>query len=140
MKLSKKEIEERMSKWAADWNSHDLEAVMDWFHDDIVFEHWTGAVVKGKENLCETWKSWFENHGDFFFREELISVDEDNQRVIWQWSLEWPSPERGYVGKPERRRGIDILWIRDGKVIRKNTYSKTTVEIGDTRIRLTPNR
>jgi hypothetical protein len=43
--------------------------------------------------------------------------------------LEWPSFEKGYEGKSEKRRGVDVLHFEDGKIIKKLTYSKTTIEI-----------
>jgi ketosteroid isomerase-like protein len=50
--------------------------------------------------------------------------------------LDWPSGERGYRGKPERRRGVDVMHFKDGKIIRKYTFSKTTLEIDGQRIKL----
>jgi hypothetical protein len=40
-------------------------------------------------------------------------------------------------GKPERRRGVDVMHFRDGLIIKKYTYSKTTLEIGGERVKLT---
>lgn len=48
--------------------------------------------------------------------------------------------EPGYEGIPEERRGVDILHFRNGKIIRKLTYSKTVAEIGKDRVFLTPDK
>ncbi len=40
--------------------------------------------------------------------------------------------------KHEARRGSDVLHFKDGKIIQKLTYSKTTVELDGERVRLTP--
>jgi len=127
--LSKEEILALMEDWAGAWNRHDFQAVMEKFHDDIFFENWTGGNARGKEALRRAWTPWFENHGNFSFNTEAFIVDETGQRVIWQWTLDWPSQEKGYEGKREIRRGADIITLKDGKVYSKVTYSKTTVEI-----------
>ena len=69
------------------------------------------------------------------FDEETF-IDEKEQKVLYCWLLEWPSFEGGYEGKPEKRRGVDILHFKDGKIINKFTYSKTTVEIDGKRLSL----
>jgi len=136
MNLSKANIKKIMIQWAGAWNRHDLNEVMKLFHEDVVFENWSDARVKGKGALQKAWTPWFENHGDFQFILEDLIIDDDEQKVVWLWCLEWPSLERGYEGKPERRRGLDIIHFRDGKIIEKYTYSKTTIEIDHKRVRL----
>ena len=37
--------------------------------------------------------------------------------------------EKNYVGRSEKRRGVDILYLNGDKIFRKNTYSKTTIEV-----------
>ncbi len=57
------------ARWGAAWNDHNLDGLMDLSHDEIYFESWTGASVRGKEDLRETWAPWFANHGDFRFHD-----------------------------------------------------------------------
>ncbi|MCP3900413.1 MAG: nuclear transport factor 2 family protein, partial [Desulfobacteraceae bacterium] len=102
---------------------------MELFHEEVFFENWTGGKVSGKEGLIKAWGPWFENHGDFRFIEEETIINEAEQKAYYQWLLEWPSFEKGYEGKPEKRRGIDVLHFKDGKIIKKISYSKTTLEI-----------
>ena len=99
------------------------------FHEDVVFDNWTGGKVRGKEALRKAWKPWFVNHGNFRFVEEETFIDEKEQKVLYRWLLKWPSFESGSEGKPEKRRGVDIIHFEDGKIINKLTYSKTTIEI-----------
>ena len=129
MQLSKEEIRIALQKWNYAWDEHDLEGVMALFHDDILFVNWTGGKVRGKGDLQKAWKPWFKNHGGFRFIEEDTFIDEEEQKVLYRWLLEWPSFEKGYEGKTEKRRGVDILHFKDGKIIEKFTYSKTTIEI-----------
>jgi ketosteroid isomerase-like protein len=134
--LSKEDIRGLLSKWNLAWEKHDLEGVMELFHDDVLFENWTGGQVHGKKNLRQAWASWFANHGGFRFTEEETFIDTDEQKVLYRWRLDWPSMEKGYENRPETRRGVDILHFGDGKIIQKLTYTKSTIEIDGQRVRL----
>ena len=136
MKLTKKEIKDTLTRWNQAWDNHDLDGVMGFFHDEVLFENWTGGKAQGKEALRKAWTPWFENHGGFRFTPEDTFIDEDEQKVLYRWQLDWPSFEPGYDGKPERRRGVDVIHFQDGKIIQKLTYSKTTIEIDGERVRL----
>ena len=136
MVLSRQEIKEALNQWNQAWDKHDLNGVMQLFHDEVLFENWTGGRVKGKEALRQAWAPWFENHGGFRFTEEETFIDETAQKALFRWQLDWPSFEKGYEGRPERRRGVDVLHFRDGKIIQKLTYSKTTIEIDEKRVQL----
>ena len=137
MTLTRRQILEALTEWNRAWEAHDLDGVMDLFHQDVIFENWTGGRAAGKVNLRRAWTPWFEKHGGFRFTEEETFVDEEAQKALFRWKLDWPSQEPGYEGIPERRCGVDVLHFRDGKIIRKLTYSKTVLEIGKDRIYLT---
>ena len=129
MRLSRDEIEKALKEWNLAWDKHDLEGVMALFHEDVVFENWTGGKVRGKEALRKAWEPWFSNHGNFRFMEEETFIDEKEQKILYRWVLEWPSFETGSKGKPEKRRGVDVIHFKNGKIVKKLTYSKTTIEI-----------
>jgi ketosteroid isomerase-like protein len=134
--LSRKEIEQSLRKWNKAWSKYDLEGVMELFHDEILFENWTGGKAKGKEAVRKAWAGWFANNGGFRFTEEETFIDEAQQKALYRWQLDWPSFEKGCEGKPETRRGVDVIHFKDGKIIRKLTYSKTTLLIDGKRVRL----
>ena len=136
MKLSKEEIREAVVEWNKAWDRYDLDGVMELFHDEILFDNWTGGQARGKENLRQAWTPWFTNNGGFKFHDEEIFIDEEEQKVLYRWILHWPSTEKGYIGKTEVRRGVDVMHFKNGKIIQKLTYSKTTVEIEGKRIKL----
>lgn len=138
MELTRKEIETIWDNWNTAWGKHDFESVMEFFHDDILFDNWTGGNAKGKEQLRKAWYDWFANHGNFEFTQEEIFIDEKDQKLLYRWELKWPSFEEGYEGKTEKRRGVDVIHFKDGKIINKLTYSKTTLEIEGKRVKLTP--
>ncbi len=137
MKLSKEEIKKAMAQNSVFWDKRDLEGVLELYDDDVYFENWTGGYAKGKAALREAWTPWFTTGGDFKFNRDDLFFDEEDQKLTVTWELHWPSTEKGYEGKPEKRRGLDIYHFKDGKVIKKLTYSKTTVEIDGKRVRLT---
>ena len=127
--LSRDEMLRLLEDWHEAWNAHDLDAVIELFHDEIEFENWNGQRVKGKGALRRAWAGWFEDHGDFRFTAEETFIDDSAQKALYRWQLEWPSRESKYKGQPEKRHGVDVLHFRDGKIVRKLTYSKTSLEI-----------
>jgi SnoaL-like domain len=140
MKLSRNEMQALLKDWYQAWEKHDLDKVMSLFHEDIFFENWTGAYVKGREALRNAWAPWFNNHGNFRFLESETFIDEKLQKALYRWILEWPSNEPGFEEKQEIRKGVDVIHFKDGKIITKLTYTKTTVEIDSKRfsLRLSP--
>ena len=134
MRLSRSEIGEQFNKWLGAWNEHDLEGVMEFMHEEIIFNSWNGSSVCGKVMLKKSWQRWFDNHGNFKFILEDLFIDETEQKMMFSWELEWPSPEKNYSGKREKRKGVDILCLKDGKIHIKNTYSKTTLEIDSVKV------
>ncbi|TFG41787.1 MAG: hypothetical protein E4H48_05575, partial [Syntrophobacterales bacterium] len=47
--FTRQEIKKALRKWNRAWDDHDIEGVMELFHDDILFENWTGGKAQGKE-------------------------------------------------------------------------------------------
>ena len=129
MLLSKDEIIKLIQEWLVAWDEYDLDGVMELMHEEVVFENWTGSIVCGKNRLKKTWTSWFINHGNFKFTVEDLFVDEPEQKVLFQWNLDWPSPEKDHTGNREIRRGVDVIQFLDGKIYRKSSYSKTNNQI-----------
>ena len=134
MRLSRSEIYEQFNKWLDAWNEHDLEGVMEFMHEEIIFNSWNGSSVCGKTLLRKSWQRWFNNHGNFKFTLEDLFIDEIKQKVMFSWELDWPSSEKNYLDKREKRKGVDILCLKDDKIHIKNTYSKTTLEIDSVKV------
>lgn len=136
MNLSRDEIQKSFDQWLIAWNDHNIDGVMHFMHDNIVFENWNGRLISGKKNLETAWKAWFLHHGNFKFIKEDFFIDAGNEKMVFTWILEWPSLEKKFAGKHEKRKGVDILYLKEGKIIRKNTYSKTMIEIDSTPVHL----
>lgn len=136
--LSRTEIQQKFDEWLKSWNEHDLPGVMEFIHDDVIFNTWSGLTICGKKNLHISWTPWFANHGDFKFVPEDILIDVETQKLTFSWELEWPSPEKKYFGKREVRKGVDILSLKDGKIYSKDTYSKTSLQIDSVKTTMHP--
>lgn len=136
MNLSRAEILTKFNTWLIAWNEHDLDGVMEFIHEDIIFENWDDSIISGKNSLQKSWSIWYRNHGNFKFIPEDIFIDEADQKMTFTWKLEWTSLEKNYFGKHEKRRGVDILYIKEGKIYKKNTYSKTSLEIDSVSVRM----
>ena len=137
MSLSRSDIQAKFDAWLQAFNDHDLEGVLDFMHDEIIFEHWNAGVITGKDNLRKVWTHWFGNDGNFKFTLEKLFIDERLQGITFSWQLDWPSAEKKYAGQAESRKGMDIMQLKDGKIFLKNTYSKTVLSIGSKKISLT---
>jgi hypothetical protein len=136
MIFARQEILSSIKIWLQAWDQHNLNGVMALMHDDVIFENWTGQRVNGKQALQRSWTPWFLKHNDFLFIAEDIFVDEQDQKVLFQWRLEWPSQETAFKGAQEIRRGVDVLHFLDGKIHKKLTYSKTTLSISGHKVSL----
>lgn len=126
--MSREEIQNALREWNRAWERFDLEGVLAFMHEEVVFENWTGAKAVGKKALRKAWQPWFAQ-GGFRFIEEDTFIDEKKQNILYRWLLEWPCSEPAHRGKIEKRRGVDVMHLKDGKIIHKSTYSKTTIEI-----------
>lgn len=136
--LTRRQILDALESWNRAWNAHDLDTIMELFHEDVLFENWTGGRARGKDELRAGWEPWFAADSTFRFTDEDLFVDEQAQKALFRWKLDWPSLEPGHGGRTETRRGVDVLEFKDGLIVAKLTYSKTTLEIDGERVKLTP--
>lgn len=134
-RLARDQILSAFTSWNLAWAHFDLDAVMALFHEDIVFDNWTGGRATGLAGLRAAWDDWFRGR-KFRFIDQDVFIDEQAQKLLYQWELDWVPPDNSTNGSPERRRGVDVLHFSDGKIIRKLTYCKTTVEIAGKRHKL----
>lgn len=129
MNLSRADILKKFDAWLIAWNEHDLAGVMEFMHDNIVFKNWNGNTISGKKSLAKSWGPWFLRHGNFNFKKKDLFIDDGQQKMTFTWQLEWPSLEKKYLGKNEIREGVDVLYLQDGLIYKKITYSKTSILI-----------
>lgn len=100
------------------FNRDDLDAVMEYFSEDAVYDEFDGRKHSGKTEIRQAFLPQF--RGDFGavrFEVEDSFADPENGRVLISWVCR-------IQGKPGGWRGLDILQVRDGKISRKRTYAK----------------
>ena len=132
--MTGEELRRMTVDWLEAWDRFDLDAVTALFSEDAVFETWGGVRIEGRENIRRVWKNWFEA-GGFRFTAESVVADGDTGTVVFPWRYEGPA--KCFGGRTEKRRGIDLLRFRDGRITEKITYTKTTIEVEGKRISLT---
>ncbi|MGE3149002.1 MAG: nuclear transport factor 2 family protein [Pseudorhodoplanes sp.] len=103
------------------FNRHDVEGIVALMSEDCVYESTVpapnGTRVVGHPALREAWKSLFAARPDAIFKDEETFIMGD--RAVARWNLCWTDN-----GKEQNIRGIDILKVRDGKVVEKLAYTK----------------
>jgi ketosteroid isomerase-like protein len=107
----------------AAFNSHDIDAVMSFFADDCVLEMprgpdpW-GRRLQGRDDVREGLASRFAGIPDVHYGEDRHWVAGD--RACSEWLLTGTSTQ----GETIAVRGCDLFELRDGKVVRKDSYWK----------------
>ncbi len=105
------------------FNAHDVEAIMVFFTDDVVFdgprgaEPW-GTRFEGKDAVAGAFSARFAGIPDVRYEDARHFIDGD--RGASEWLLTGTTPE----GQRIRLRGCDLWEFRDGKVSRKDSYWK----------------
>ncbi len=102
------------------FNRYDLEAVMSYFAEDAVYDEFDGGRHVGVAAIRAAFVPQF--RGDFGrirFHEEDLFVDPAAGRALISWTC---TLERD--GKTRAWRGLDVLHVRDGRIVVKETYAK----------------
>jgi ketosteroid isomerase-like protein len=107
-----------LDRFTAALNAHDLDAVMTFVTDDIVFESTSpapdGTRYMGRDAVAGVWSDLLVSTPDANFAvEEQFCLDAD--RAIVRWRYDWGD---GHV------RGVDVLRVRGGKICESLAYVK----------------
>ena len=105
------------------FNAHDLDRVMSFFAEDCVLEmprgpEACGTRLVGIEAVRKGLRSRFEGLPDVHYGEPEHFVSGDTG--ISQWTITGTSSD----GQRVEVRGCDFYTLRDGKVVRKNSFWK----------------
>jgi ketosteroid isomerase-like protein len=108
---------------AAAFDRHDLDAIMEHFADDAVFEAPRGPDAWGRraigaEAVRQAFAARFAGIPDVRYQQDDHFVDGD--RGASEWTLSGTTAE----GQRIEVRGCDLWTFRDGKVITKDSYWK----------------
>jgi ketosteroid isomerase-like protein len=105
------------------FDEHDLDAIMAHFADDAVFESprgpdaW-GTRFTGREAIRDAFAGRFSGIPDVRYRDDAHFVDGDRGASEWTLSGTTSDGERIEV------RGCDLWTLRDGKVLKKDSFWK----------------
>lgn len=103
-------------------NRWDLDATMDLFAEDAVFENTApppdGGRYEGKAAIRAFWEAAFRSTTRIDFRTEDQFVHGEHGEVRWNYQWANQSGEHGRI------RGIDVFTIRGGKVLENFSYVK----------------
>ena len=101
---------------------HDVDGIMAAMTEDCLFENtWPapdGERHAGQAAVRRFWDRFFrENPSAAFETEEMFAA---GARCVVRWRYGW----RAADGSPAHVRGVDVLRVRDGKVVEKLSYVK----------------
>jgi ketosteroid isomerase-like protein len=105
------------------FDEHDLEGIMAHFADDAVFEAprgtdpW-GTRFVGAEQIREGFAARFSGIPDIRYAQDQHFVDGD--RGASEWTLSGTTTD----GQRIEVRGCDLWTLRDGKIVKKDSYWK----------------
>ena len=114
---------ETLARLLEAFNAHDLDAIMGFFVDDCVLEMprgpdpW-GRRLEGRERVREGLATRFAGIPDVHYADDRHWVAGD--RGCSEWLLTGTSTN----GEPIAVRGCDLFELRDGKIVRKDSYWK----------------
>jgi ketosteroid isomerase-like protein len=114
---------EMLRSIAAAFDRHDLDGIMAHFADDAVFEsprgseRW-GQRFVGKASVREAFAARFSGIPDVRYQDDDHFVDGD--RAASEWTLSGTTTDRQRI----EVRGCDLWTIRDGKIVKKDSFWK----------------
>jgi ketosteroid isomerase-like protein len=117
------EAVEMLRSIAAAFDRHDLDEIMAHFADDAVFESPRGAErwgrrFVGKASVAEAFAARFSGIPDVRYQDDDHFVDGD--RGTSEWTLSGTTTD----GQRIEVRGCDLWTIRDGKIVKKDSFWK----------------
>jgi steroid delta-isomerase-like uncharacterized protein len=118
--------EKMMNDYVAAWNSHDMEKVLSFCTDDVVFEEVPMEKVwRGKKEAKDFAKDTFTNFPDF--KIEVKSGFSAGAQGAGEWVMSGTfanssTPGMPATGKRFSVRGTSIIEFREGKISRESMY------------------
>jgi len=117
--------EKMIRDWNEAWNAHEVESILSYFTDDIVFEDLGGArVMRGKAQM----RTWVNETLSAFpdFRTDLKSLFVSGKWAGSEWVASGTLKGRLHhlqpTGKGYSVRGASIMELRDGKIKRNTDF------------------
>ncbi len=128
--MSAHPLEKVIAAYNDAWNNHDPDAIVAMHTEDSVFEnHTSGGAVSGLAAIRDLVAGIFRTFPDLHFTTRRLYVRDD--LVVQEWTAtathSQPVTARGKSYPPTGKRiswnGMDVIPMRDGKVLRKDVYA-----------------
>jgi steroid delta-isomerase-like uncharacterized protein len=100
------------------FNAHDVEAVMEFFAEDCVFDTPRGGHLVGKAQVREGIQARFDGIPDIHYGNDVHWVCGD--RGVSAWTIRGTEAS----GEPIEVRGCDLFEFAGGKIRRKDSFWK----------------
>ncbi|MGH8013309.1 MAG: nuclear transport factor 2 family protein [Candidatus Binataceae bacterium] len=111
---------ELTSRFVDAFNHNDLDAVMDFFSEDGVYDEFNGRRNVGKAAIRAAFEPQFNGaYGRMQFLDEDLFADSETGKVMASWRC-----TLSIKGQPTSWRGLDLLHFAGDKLVRKLTYAK----------------
>ena len=121
--MENEEARRMLKAIALAFDTHNLDGILTHFDDDAIFESpqgpdpW-GRRFVGKAEIREAFASRFSGIPDIRYRDDVHFVDGD--RGASEWTLSGTTT----AGQRIEVHGCDLWSLRDGKVVKKDSYWK----------------
>lgn len=110
------EARETVQRFHDALNAHDIDALGQFVHEECVFETTEppdGVRHEGRDAVLGACRDFFDQSPGARFEMEEVQTFDD--RALVRWRYEWAD---GHV------RGVDVIRVRDGKVVETFAYVK----------------
>lgn len=102
------------------FNREDLDGVMSYFAEDGVYDEFNGNRCVGKAAVRAAFEPQFTGKfGVMRFVTEDVFADAATGKAVISWTCTLTSKDRAGGW-----RGLDLIHVKDGKVVMKQTYAK----------------
>jgi ketosteroid isomerase-like protein len=104
-------------RYADAWNAHDIDAIMALHTDDTLYHlHGEADVYRGSPAVAEKFATQLKQVPDIRF--ELKSLYGGGEHFVFEAVITYS----GKNGEKATFDGVDVITIRDGLVVSKNSY------------------
>ena len=118
--MNRDELIDLTRRFVDAFNREDLDAVMEFFADDAIYDEFNGRRNVGKDAIRAAFKPQFSGaFGAMRFLDEDLFADAESGKVMASWRC-----ALAIKGEPTSWRGLDLLHFADGKITAKLTYAK----------------
>jgi uncharacterized protein (TIGR02246 family) len=123
--MNREELIEITRRFLDAFNREDLDAVMELFADDGIYDEFNGRRNVGKAAIRAAFVPQFTGaFGTMRFLDEDLFADAATGKVMASWRC-----TLSVHGQPTSWRGLDLMHFADGKLMQKLTYAKTKVPL-----------